>query len=107
MYKEMDELEAEMLGAIDNFAAEGARTLLRTGPHIVTFTKADGTERVMNCTLEHDVISEQFGESEKIDPDAKPSSTLRVWDLDKEAWRSFRIESVTSFEPFKAKEHIL
>ena len=61
---------------------------------LVTFTKINGDERLMRCTL-NPVILENVGafqdsQSERpMNPDVLP-----VWDLDKEAWRSFRIDSV-------------
>lgn len=59
------------------------------------FLKADGTEREMTGTL-----SEYFLPDEEIGPN-KPKrkendEVLAVWDIDKEAFRSFRIDSVTS-----------
>ena len=63
----------------------------------VTFTKNDGTTRDMLCTLREDILPPEFlngteqmeKKSRKINPDVLP-----VWDLEKKAWRSFRIDSV-------------
>jgi hypothetical protein len=59
----------------------------------IKFTKKDGTERDMLCTL---------AES-KIPKDKKPKSdttitdeVLRVFDLEKQDWRSFRWDSIIS-----------
>ncbi len=60
------------------------------------FTKKDGTERVMNCTL----MSEKLPEAQKEnDGNSKKENKdiLVVWDLDKNAWRSFRIDSLLKF----------
>ena len=60
----------------------------------VVFTKKDGTEREMRCTLSagripadktpvtQEAVSETFG------------SALRVFDEEKEEWRSFRWDSI-------------
>lgn len=58
----------------------------------VTFTKADGSDRVMNCTLNKDVVVPYIKatDSSKI----VNNNVVAVWDVDKSAWRSFRIDSV-------------
>jgi len=64
----------------------------------VTFKKKDGTERTMSCTLkaEHLPVVEKH-EDEEAKKDKKQSDTnIAVWDLDKKAWRSFRIDSIIS-----------
>ena len=55
----------------------------------VTFTKKDGTERVMNCTLQEDYLPETTGVGKAASNDA-----LSVYDVDKDDWRSFRWDSV-------------
>jgi len=59
----------------------------------IKFTKTDGTERTMRCTLREGVIvpHEKKTEREK----AANDNVLAVWDLDKNAWRSFRLDSIT------------
>lgn len=69
--------------------------LLRTGSIVVTFTKADGTVREMRCTTRDVIIGSPHHEVTS----AKPNETIiRAFDLDKQAWRSFRVESVISVE---------
>jgi hypothetical protein len=55
----------------------------------VTFTKKDGTDRVMNCTLIEDYLPETAGVGRAASLDA-----VSVYDVDKEDWRSFRWDSV-------------
>lgn len=63
----------------------------------VTFTKADGTERVMKCTLLETVINEVVGD---IQPSSKTSTrkenpnVVSVIDTEKKVWRSFRLDSI-------------
>lgn len=57
----------------------------------VTFTKVDGTERVMRCTLRDDILP--MNESKTTNA-SRSVDSLAVWDLDKNAWRSFRFDSV-------------
>ena len=55
----------------------------------VTFTKKDGTERVMNCTLLEDYLPETTGAGRSAGSDA-----LSVFDVDADGWRSFRWDSI-------------
>lgn len=65
---------------------------LSEGEVNITFTKANGELRKMRCTLNTKLIPEVQKEEtseRKVNPDVQP-----VWDLDKQAWRSFRYDSV-------------
>lgn len=59
----------------------------------VTFTKKDGTERVMNCTLQEDYLPETTGVGRSASFDA-----VSVYDVDKEDWRSFRWDSIKAIK---------
>ena len=61
----------------------------------VCFTKADGTERWLHCTLHPELIPVV----EKTDaPQRKVSESAQsVWDIDKQEWRSFRWDRVKEF----------
>lgn len=60
----------------------------------VNFTKLNGEERIMKCTLQDAYIPETMSEVTK-----KPNKDiLSVWDIEKSAWRSFRMDSLNSFE---------
>jgi hypothetical protein len=72
------------------------RSLLQKGPVMVTFVKADGTEREMKCTLSGDFRPATPAPTTTV-TDSKPrrhpdEHSLRVFDLDKNEWRSFRFE---------------
>jgi hypothetical protein len=56
----------------------------------VTFTKKDGTERVMNCTLLEDYLPETTGAGRS----SASSDALAVYDVDADGWRSFRWDSI-------------
>ena len=71
----------------------------------VTFTKVDGSKRVMKCTLQTDLLPAK--ETDRLqhagfDPQ-KPvnEKILPVWDLESKGWRSFRVDSVESVELLK------
>ena len=69
---------------------------LHKGLCSVVFEKVDGQERTMKCTLNPNIANmpQQLQEQQNR---AKNPNTICVWDVDKNAWRSFRIDSVTSF----------
>lgn len=58
----------------------------------VTFTKADGSTRVMDATLAPYLLPEATQRSNHTD------ETLIVYDLDAEGWRSFRLDRLTGVE---------
>jgi hypothetical protein len=65
----------------------------------VTFTKVDGTRRVMNCTLRGDLIppvkesSVQGGETNDVNK-PRAENVIAAWDTEANGWRSFRLDSV-------------
>ncbi len=63
----------------------------------VTFTKKNGEERVMPCTLVFDHIPEE-NHPKGTGSGHQSQESIAVWCMDKEAWRSFRVDSVKSFE---------
>ena len=64
----------------------------------VTFTKVDGTERVMNCTLKPELLPEVKPLAEGKTPRKESSTSIRVYDLEKQEWRSFTTKNVTRVE---------
>ena len=100
--------------------------LLLNNVATVTFTKRDGSERVMKCTLLQEVLSEKFpvklekpeeteskikewfksgldsvaNDGVNFDEEAKKKATnldiLAVYDIPAEGWRSFRLDSIKS-----------
>lgn len=64
----------------------------------VTFTKSNGEERIMYCTLNESLIpidtapSSEMKRTKKENPDVQP-----VYDVKSLGWRSFRWDSVKDF----------
>jgi len=67
--------------------------MLHCGPATVTFTKADGTDRVMKCTLEENKLPKVVVK-EGATPRKESTTSMRVYDLEKNEWRSFTIKKV-------------
>jgi hypothetical protein len=63
----------------------------------VTFTKKDGTERVMKCTLRPDLLPAQTDLEEQVQSRKSNPDVLAVWDLEAKGWRSFRHDSIMMF----------
>lgn len=68
------------------------KTSLRAGPVLVTFTKADGTERTMRCTLQEGVVVPHEKKTERVKE--SNDNIVPVWDLEKSAWRSFKFDAI-------------
>ena len=74
----------------------------------VVFTKVNGEERTMRCTLSQYIVPE-ITWREEIDTSKRKvnEDVVAVWDIDKDAWRSFRLDSITDLKVIeKAKELI-
>ena len=69
---------------------------LRTNICEVTFTKVNGDNRVMTCTLREDLVppvashADDYGVQRTLD-------VIRVWDTNALGWRSFRVDNVSNF----------
>jgi hypothetical protein len=97
-YQESDDTGKERI-------REWVKGLLHTSEITVTFTKADGTDREMLCTLDGQKIPQKptapttstapvdglVRESRKPKKEPDPHS-IRVFDLEKQEWRSFRFD---------------
>lgn len=66
---------------------------LLCGPVQIRFTKLDGEERLMACTLSSDYLPEGTFEGGK---KKNPDGLVSVWDIEKSSWRSFWIDRVLS-----------
>ena len=66
----------------------------------ITFTKLDGEERIMDCTLQEHFIP-------PTDPNKRKENeeVLPVWDINKGEWRSFRMDSITKIEHLQYQDN--
>lgn len=58
----------------------------------ILFTKKDGTDRVMKCTLRSEVAIPYEKKTDRT-REGKPN-ILPVWDLEADGWRSVNIETI-------------
>jgi hypothetical protein len=82
---------------------EALHTLLLENECVITFTKVNGEQREMPCTLRSDIVPPtpvhvtntdnpvDFPKVKKSNPDI-----MNVWCTDKKEWRSFRIANFIS-----------
>ena len=73
------------------------KNLLQVGLVSVTFTKKDGTTRTMKCTTKLDYIpweNQPIGESSI----KENNEVIRAFDIESHGWRSFRVDSIQSFD---------
>ena len=107
MIEALNELKAEFESLQNDdsdeknaFADENGRQWLKDLLHErvvgVTFTKKDGTERVMQATLSENFIPEATNTENSATTRKKSDEALAVWDIEAEGWRSFRWDSIKS-----------
>jgi len=83
---------------VEPVAKEWLTGVLKERPVVIKFTKVDGSERTMKCTLNESLIlplPEPVQEKEK-KARKENENVIRVYDLEKESWRSFRLDSIIS-----------
>jgi len=66
----------------------------------ITFTKVNGEERVMDCTLQEHMVPPTNPDNRK-----ENETVLPVWDINKGEWRSFRVDSVTNIELLEYQDY--
>jgi len=92
-YQEADEVNKVII-------RDWVKSLLHVTEVTVEFTKADGTVREMRCTLNPDKLPPVPAPTGPVDGIVKESKqrkapdpeSIRVFDLDKNEWRSFRFD---------------
>ena len=97
---EFESLQSDDSDEKNAFADENGRQWLKDLLHErvvgVTFTKKDGTERVMQATLSENFIPEATNTENSATTRKKSDEALAVWDVEAEGWRSFRWDSIKS-----------
>ena len=80
-----------------------ANQSLREGYIEVMFTKVDGSTRRMVATLLPEIINQVANNNGRSTSHTVtvPDHQIRCIDAEKGEWRSFRIDSITSFKPIE------
>lgn len=73
------------------------KNILSEGVATVTFTKVDGTERSMKCTLNNKIIPQTTEEKKTARTKTENPNVISVWDTENNGWRSFRWDSIKAF----------
>jgi len=76
---------------------EQVKADLHRGICKVVFTKVNGEDRIMHCTLEESMLPPQIDLEEVIQKKKPNPDVLAVWDVEAKGWRSFRWDSVKEF----------
>ena len=66
----------------------------------ITFTKVNGEERIMDCTLQEHMIPATDANKRKQNEDVLP-----VFDINKGEWRSFRLDSIINVEILEYQDY--
>ena len=66
----------------------------------ITFTKVNGDERIMDCTLQEHILPPTDSNNRKENEEVLP-----VFDINKGEWRSFRLDSVTNIEVLQYQDY--
>lgn len=74
----------------------GIQALLRQGAATIVFTKKDGSERVMKCTLQEGVVVPHEKTTDRVKE--PKDDILPVWDIEANAWRSVTIPNIKTVE---------
>ena len=70
---------------------------LHKGVCTVFFTKSDGSERTMHCTLNPNFAPTMPQNLQEQTSRSGNTDAIAVWDTDFDAWRSFRIDKIIEF----------
>jgi len=73
------------------------KALLKKTVVTVNFKKKDDSLRKMICTLNEDYLPDIDLVNNKRMKSDNPES-IAVWDIEKQSWRSFRVDSVINYE---------
>ena len=78
------------------FSKDNLMDMLRNNIVTVTFTKVNGEERIMKCTLLPEYVPNAPTNNGQVLLQESESKAVSVWDVQANGWRSFRVDSVKS-----------
>jgi hypothetical protein len=97
MKLDSDKITTELFA--DEVAKKWVKSCLMTNICTITFTKKNGDERVMKCTLDGQHMPPIQKEATEVgEVRQKSKEALAVFDIDAQGWRAFRWDSIKRFE---------
>jgi hypothetical protein len=73
------------------------RKELKESVKTITFTKTDGSQRVLKCTLQESMLP-PVDTTKTVAAKKQNDEALAVWDTENAGWRSFRFDSIISVQ---------
>lgn len=73
------------------------RNLLRENILKIIFTKIDGSEREIICTLKPEIIEGTFSPDRQKKPSTNQTRSIAVFDTQIQGWRSMIVENIISY----------
>jgi len=89
-------MEAQEQNKVDAEMKKWVKGLLKSEIVTLTFTKKDGTERVMKATLKEEFLPADTEGWTANDTRKHNEDALAVWDTESQGWRAFRWDSLKS-----------
>ena len=94
---ESDKITTELFN--DEVSKQWLKSCLLTNICTITFTKKNGDERVMKCTLDGQHMPQIQKEATEVgEVRQKSAESLSVFDIEAQGWRGFRWDSIKRFE---------
>lgn len=81
-----------------NITKNTLQRLLKREVLEINFNKKDGTSRSMICSLKNEFLPKVEKKTESTTTKKENLNTIAVWDIEKEAFRSFRIDSLIDYK---------
>ncbi len=81
-----------------NITKNTLQRLLKREVLEINFHKKDGSNRSMICSLKNEFLPKIEEKKETEKSKKENPNTIAVWDIEKEAFRSFRIESLIDYK---------
>lgn len=84
------------------FTKDNIMEFLKANVAEVRFTKSDGTERIMKCTLREDLVVPYVKKTDRVK--GANTDVVPVFDVEKNEWRSFKVDAVQSISLWGGQE---
>ena len=96
-YNNDEELEI-LVKNIGEYIMEEVLEKLHSGICKVTFTKVDGTERTIKCTLQAELLPVREAKEDALIRAKSSTDSISVFETDLQEWRSFKLANLKSIE---------